>query len=295
MSFASEEIASQPECWDKAGSRAADTATGLPRPGERVAVVGCGTSYYIALAYAGLREASGQGETDAMPASEMLAHRHYDRLIFLSRSGTTTEVLDALGRISPEVATTAITADPTAPIVDAARDVIVLDFADERSVVQTRFATSALVLLRAHLGEDTAPLLPQARRALEEPIPERWLACRRFAFLGHGWTVGLAHEAALKLTEAAQAWTESYPAMEFRHGPISGAAAGSLVWSFGPPPPGLADDLQITGAGFYASPADPLADLIRAQRLAVALAEKAGLDPDRPRHLSRSVILSPVP
>jgi fructoselysine-6-P-deglycase FrlB-like protein len=295
MSFASEEIASQPECWDKAGSRAADTATGLPRPGERVAVVGCGTSYYIALAYAGLREASGQGETDAMPASEMLAHRHYDRLIFLSRSGTTTEVLDALGRISPEVAATAITADPTAPIVDAARDVIVLDFADERSVVQTRFATSALVLLRAHLGEDTAPLIPQARRALEEPIPERWLACRRFAFLGQGWTVGLAHEAALKLTEAAQAWTESYPAMEFRHGPISGAAAGSLVWSFGPPPPGLADDLQITGADFYASPADPLADLIRAQRLAVALAEKAGLDPDRPRHLSRSVILSPVP
>jgi fructoselysine-6-P-deglycase FrlB-like protein len=27
------------------------------------------------------------------------------------------------------------------------------------------------------------------------------------------------------------------------------------------------------------------------QRLAVALAEAAGLDPDRPRHLSRSVVL----
>jgi hypothetical protein len=28
--------------------------------------------------------------------------------------------------------------------------------------------------------------------------------------------------------------------------------------------------------------------------LAVALTEKAGLDPDQPRHLSRSVILSPA-
>lgn len=292
MSFASEEIASQPRCWDEAAGRAAGSTVGLPRPGERVAVVGCGTSYYIALAYARLREASGQGETDAMPASEMFVRRRYDRLLFISRSGTTTEVLDALGRVSPQAATTAITADPAAPIVDAAKDVIVLDFADERSVVQTRFATSALVLLRAHLGEDTAPLVCAARLALAEPLPGRWLACRRFTFLGHGWTVGLANEAALKLMEAAQVWAESYPAMEFRHGPISGAGTGSLVWSFGPPPPGLADDLQVTGAGFHVSPTDPLADLIRAQLLAVALAEQAGLDPDRPRHLSRSVILS---
>jgi fructoselysine-6-P-deglycase FrlB-like protein len=280
MSFVSAEIASQPQCWDDAASRAAGAAAGLPSPGERVAVVGCGTSYYIALAYAGLREASGQGETDAMPASEMLSRRPYDRVIFLSRSGTTTEVLDALSRVSPKLATTAITADPASPIAGAAKNVIVLDFADERSVVQTRFATSALVLLRAHLGEDTGFLIPQARLALEDPLPERWLACRRFTFLGHGWTVGLAHEAALKLTESAQAWTESYPAMEFRHGPISGAEPGSLVWSLGPPPPGLVDDLQATGACLYASPADPLADLIRAQMLAVALAGKAGLDPD---------------
>ena len=37
---------------------------------------------------------------------------------------------------------------------------------------------------------------------------------------------------------------------------------------------------------------DPLADLILAQRLAVALEEPKGLDPDPPRNLSRSVILS---
>ena len=36
---------------------------------------------------------------------------------------------------------------------------------------------------------------------------------------------------------------------------------------------------------------DPLAELIRIQRLAVALAERRGLDPDRPAHLERAVVL----
>ncbi|MGW0466350.1 hypothetical protein ACWDX6_13880 [Streptomyces sp. NPDC003027] len=39
-----------------------------------------------------------------------------------------------------------------------------------------------------------------------------------------------------------------------------------------------------------------MAALVRAQRLAAALAARRGLDPDRPRHVSRSVILSgPAP
>jgi glucosamine 6-phosphate synthetase-like amidotransferase/phosphosugar isomerase protein len=34
-----------------------------------------------------------------------------------------------------------------------------------------------------------------------------------------------------------------------------------------------------------------MAELVRVQRLAVALAAARGLDPDRPRNLSRSVVL----
>jgi fructoselysine-6-P-deglycase FrlB-like protein len=37
---------------------------------------------------------------------------------------------------------------------------------------------------------------------------------------------------------------------------------------------------------------DPLASLVLAQRTAVALAAARGLDPDRPRHLTRSIVLS---
>jgi CRISPR-associated protein Cas5a/b/c len=293
MSFVADEIASQPECWELAAHHVANTTRTLPLPGERVVVMGCGTSWHMATAYAALRESAGAGETDAVPASETMGTRRYDRAVFLSRSGSTTEVLDAIDRFPPGTPTIAITADGASPIAEAVDSAIVLDFADERSVVQTRFATSALVLLRAHLGEDVRPLAEDAARALAAPLPRAALERSHFIFLGHGWTVGLAHEAALKLREAARAWTESYPGMEFRHGPISATDANTLVWSLGAAPPGLDEDLVPTGAVLVASELDPLADLIRAQRLAVELATLRNLDPDHPRHLGRSVILRP--
>jgi hypothetical protein len=42
------EIASQPECWRQAAKAAPQYAPALPRRGERVAVVGCGTSWFMA-------------------------------------------------------------------------------------------------------------------------------------------------------------------------------------------------------------------------------------------------------
>ena len=280
------EIESQPSCWRRAAERLGDARGVLPRDGERVAVFGCGTSLYMARAYAALRESRGLGLTDAFPASELPYGRGYDRYVAISRSGTTTEVLEAIDRL-PEV--TAITAVTDAPFPAGARP-IVLDFADERSVVQTRFATTALALLRASLG-DTAPA-DDAERALAEPLAPGWLAAEQITFLGRGWTNGLADEAALKAREAAQLWTESYPAMEYRHGPISIAQPDRLTWMFGTAPDGLAEDVAGTGATFVTSDLDPLAHLIVAQRLAVAHAEAKGLDPDRPRSLTRSVVLT---
>ena len=113
----------------------------------------------------------------------------------------------------------------------------------------------------------------------------------RVCFLGHGWTVGLAHEAALKMREAALAWSESYPAREYRHGPIAIASPNTVVWSLDPLDPALAQEVQATGATLVCEPLDSLAALVLAQRTAVALAQARGLDPDRPRNLARSVVL----
>jgi CRISPR-associated protein Cas5a/b/c len=292
MSHASEEIASQPACWRTAIELASGRPAGLPVAGERVAVIGCGTSWFVAQAYAALREAAGQGETDAWAASEFPRGRAYDRVVAISRSGTTTEILRALSEIGRRSAVTAITGVAASPVRGLADELITLDFADEQSVVQTRFPTTLLTLLRAHLGQDVSTLPEQAERALSAPLPHDFNGLRQLTFLGAGWTVGLANEAALKVREAAQAWAESYPAMEYRHGPIAIADVASLVWMFGDAPQGLLDQVRATGAQLEVSVLDPQAELVRAQRLALALAERRGLDVDAPRNLTRSVILT---
>ena len=287
-----QEVASQPACWRRAGQLAADLAGVLPAPGERVAVAGCGTSWFMAQSYAAAREAAGHGETDAFAASEMPLGRAYDRVLVLSRSGTTTEIVQLLERLRGTAPTVAITAVPGSPVAEAADAVIDLGFADEESVVQTRFATTELVLLRANLGVDPGPAADAAERVLAAPLPAEMLAARQFTFLGTGWTYGLANEAALKLREAAGMWTEAYPAMEYRHGPVAVTGEGSIVWVFGTPPDGLDGEIAAAGGTAWFSDEDPLAELVRVQRVAVALARARGLDPDRPRNLARSVILT---
>jgi fructoselysine-6-P-deglycase FrlB-like protein len=292
MSHLMDEIISQPECWAKAMELAASAGPALPAPGARVAAIGCGSSLNVARCYAALREAAGQGETDAFPASEVPATRSYDHLVYVSRTGTTTEVLDALRCAPRGVRTTAIAADPGSPLVLQTGAAVLLDFADERSVVSSRFITSAIVLLRAHLGADLRALPGAAARELARPLPPGLAERSEFTFLGRGWAAAVADEAALKLREASRTWAESYPAMEYRHGPISVSDENTVVWALGQVPPSLLADARRTGATVIASDADPLVGLTGAQRLAAELAERRGIDPDQPRALSRSVILA---
>lgn len=284
------ELASQPETWaTAAGLR--DEQRRLPAAGARIAVVGCGTSWFIAQAYAALRESGGHGETDAFAASEAFVDRGYDAVVALTRSGTTSEVLELIDGLNSSVRTIGVIGDARSPLVDVVDDAITLPFADEQSVVQTRFATTALALFRSSLGIDLAPAVADAERALTEEFDPALLEAEQYTFLGRGWSVGLAHEAALKMREASQSWTESYASMEYRHGPIAIAAPGRVTWQFGETPAGLAGDVAATGAHFEAGTLDPMAELVRAQRVSLIRAIVTGLDPDAPRNLTRSVIL----
>ena len=291
MSAIEQEIADQPRCWRLAARAAEQHRALLPAVGTRVAAVGCGTSYYVAQTFAARREGAGLGETDAFAASEMPTDRDYDLVLLVSRSGTTTEVLDLVPRLRGRSRTLAITASTDTPINAVADHSIVLAFADESSIVQTRFATSVLALLRAHLGEQIEPLARESERVLNAPVPADARGFGQFVFLGHGPSVGLANEAALKMRETGGTWSEAYPAMELRHGPISSLGPHSLVWCLGPVPDGLSHEVRSTGATWLEFADDPMVALTLVQRMAVANALARGMDPDRPPHLSRSVIL----
>jgi fructoselysine-6-P-deglycase FrlB-like protein len=291
MTVTDSEIASQPDVWARAAERTDELAAVLRAPGERLLVVGCGTSAFMAASIAALREAAGLGETDWNYPGEVPGGRRYDRVVALTRSGTTTEV-DHLLADAPAARRCVITAVPDSPVARHADDVVVLEVADEQSVVQTRFPTTVLRLAREAFGEDVTHLDAQCRATLAGPLPVDVTTIDHLVYLGSGWTLGLAHEAALKVREAAQAWSESYPALDYRHGPIAVAGARSLVWTFGEPPAGLVADVAATGATAIHDDLDPLVQLVLAQRVATALAAHRGLDPDRPRHLTRSVVLT---
>lgn len=295
MTFLEQEIATQPDDWAAVVARLPEVADLLPRPGERVATIGCGTSWFMGQAYAVLRESLGQGVTDAFAASEHHLARGYDRVVIITRSGTTTEVIEVVEQLkaagTPHVALVA-TAGTAVP--ESAESTILLPEVDEQSVVQTRFATTVLALLRASLGESLDQAIADARSVLAEPAETAFagmLDAEQVSFLGRGWTVGLANEAGLKLRESVQFWAESYAAMEYRHGPISIAAPGRMTWAIGDVPEGLPEQVRATGAHFEHRDIDPMADLVRLHRYCLARAEAAGINPDEPRNLTRSIIL----
>lgn len=291
MNITSLEIESQPEVWRRSLELLDDATRVLTRSGERVLVIGCGTSAFVAESFALLRETAGFGETDAAYASEPRPWRPYDAVIGITRSGTTTEVLQALRALPEGVRRVVVTGVADSPAAELADEVLVLDFADENSVVQTRFPTTFLFLARAAFGEDVSALPELAAQAIAAGPPEAPEGFDHVVYLGRGWSYGLAQEAALKIREAAQAWAESYPLLDYRHGPLAVAHPGSLVWLLGVRDDELARDIEATGATVVQSDVDPLVQLALAQQLAVRTAVARGLDPDHPRHLTRSIVL----
>lgn len=276
------EIASQPACWLSAARTARAEAVKLPLPGEDVAVVGCGSAWHMGVAYAALRESAGHGPTDAFAVSEMPVHREYDRLVVISGAGATREVTELLGKLWRRMPVTVITGPGARGAAEIADEVVALGFAEERSPVETRFATSALALLRATLGHDLRHAVRDAQTVLRADLgalPHM----EQFSFLGSGWTLGLAHVAALTLREAAGVWTEARPAMEYRHGPTGLTRQGRVVWMFGEAPDGVAEGAGRAGVRFLDSGTlDPMAHLVLAQRVAAVKAQAQDLDPDAP-------------
>lgn len=288
---------SQPAVWRQVAAVADKVRGSFPAKDHALCVIGCGTSLFIGQAIATCREQVTTTWTDAFPASELPLDRSYDAALAISRSGTTTEVLEAVTALRRRgMPVYAITAVTKSPLLDLVTHPIVLEFADETAVVQTRFATSALLLaLAVSCDWDIESSARQAEHALRAGPPHGLDTADQFVFLGRGLAAGLASEAALKLRESAGVWTEAYPAMEFRHGPISGVGPWTLAWSLDPIDPLLAEAIRATGATLVSGAEDPIAELVRVHLAAEHLAKARGLRPDTPRHLTRSVVLPAAP
>ena len=242
----------------------------------------------------------------------------------VSQSGRTPEVRTVLSRYAMAGAcTVAVTNDPESPLAEAADVVVELGTGPETSVPATKtftaqllaFALIAEALDWGGFANAHWRVVPAAVSALlDDPEPaervaERLDGTEGIACVARGYLLCIALEAALKLREAARVRAEGWSAADFRHGPVTMAGAGLPVLAVSVPGPAaadvaaLADALANRGAPVFrlhatpdadlplaSSPPEPLAVVpaaVRAQQLALALALRRGVDPDRPPGLAK--------
>ena len=251
-------------------------------------------------------------------------------LVAASRSGTTTETLRAAEAVARQgIPILCLTCASRSPLARQADLALCSPRGREKSVVMTKSFSSLLLLgllLAAQRSGDTGfrrelhRLPALGRRVLKIALPlmrDVGTAASRFVFLGAGPAHGIAWETMLKLTEMAQRPAVAYHPLEFRHGPMAAAGPGTLAVLFGTEggkrlEKTLVRDLRRQGVSVVALGDDwsmaeaetgvalgvGLSDAARTllylpfgQALAYHRAVGAGLDPDRPQHLTSVVRL----
>jgi len=189
--------------------------------------VGCGTSFYLAEAAATSWTLLTGEPARAVPGSEILLYPSLTRLvaadlsaIVISRSGRTSEAVRAAHVLRKEmqIPTVGITCAEKSELEAECDSTLVLNAADEKSMVMTRSFTS--MLIRDSLEAMAAQFVPRIRSLAE--YMEAFVEHRPlddYVFLGQGPFHGLAREAALKVMEMSCSYSQSFHTLEFRHGP----------------------------------------------------------------------------
>jgi glutamine---fructose-6-phosphate transaminase (isomerizing) len=341
------EILSQPQCWRDLLKllQNADVIGEIEKSFGKCSellFVGCGSSYYVALAAAASWTAITGRRARAVPASELLL---FPDLIFtgmadfvpvlISRSGHTSEVLRVAELFRRKnIPSIAIFCTSKNPLQELVTIPILLPGVDEQSTVMTRSFTSMLLCLQyvaATLAgkpdfiQELHTLPVTAEKVLHNlPMRVREFASQnRFAdyvCLGQGPYFGLACESGLKLTEMSCSYTQAFHTLEFRHGPKSVVSRETLIIfllsqsNYAAEADVLEEIKELGGTTLVVAnriddraraAADFIVELdsdapeysciapfvLAGQLLGLYTALHKGLDPDRPRNLSRVVIL----
>ena len=242
----------------------------------------------------------------------------------ISQSGQSPDVVAPVRYFRAGGATTvALVNQADSPLAQAAEWTLPLHAGTEHSVAATKSFINSLVASARLVGHwqgdaqllDSLARLPQAlaaaARADWSPAIEALAPARNAMVVGRGIGFPIALEAALKLKETSSLQAEAFSGAEIRHGPMALVDDGYPLLVLATRGPGqagllqLASDMRQRGARvLLAAPADvagrdltlptahtpdldPIVAIQAFYVMAAQLAEARGLDPDRPRHLSK--------
>jgi glucosamine--fructose-6-phosphate aminotransferase (isomerizing) len=244
--------------------------------------------------------------------------------IAISQSGQSPDVVEPIRYFRDGGATTiALVNDIDSPLAEAAEWAMPLHAGKEHSVAATKsFITSLVAGARLVAQWQNDPELTDGLAALPEALSiaarTDWSAAlevltpaRNIMVVGRGISFPIALESALKFKETSALQAEAFSGAEIKHGPMALIEDGYPLLIFatrGPTQAGLiqlASEMRGRGARvLLAAPADvaerdltlpvaatPDLDPIVAVQafyvMAAHLSKARGMDPDRPRHLSK--------
>jgi glucosamine 6-phosphate synthetase-like amidotransferase/phosphosugar isomerase protein len=244
--------------------------------GARVVFTGCGTSFHAA-----------QTGGEAYQALEaVLAPPEADLMVAISHEGETRLTLEAAQAFGGPV--WLVTGTENGPIAELAEEVFVVTPAIEESYCHTASYTCAVAALAALRGEDVRWLRQAVDNVLSDPFPGGdW---DRVVVVGAGRDWPTAQEAVLKLREGAYVAAEAHETEQILHGHF--AAIDEKVRVFvlegevraAERAADVVKALGEIGADTTLVPTThPVVDIVRFQMLAVEMAERRGINPDKIR------------
>ena len=242
----------------------------------------------------------------------------------ISQSGQSPDVIEPIRYFRDGGATTvALVNDIASPLAQAAEWALPLHAGREQSVAATKSFITSLVagarLVAEWEGDDDLrdglAALPDALRAAAladwSPALDVLAPARNIMVVGRGIGFPIALEAALKFKETSALQAEAFSGAEIKHGPMALIEDGYPLLIFatrGPTQAGLvalAAEMRGRGARvLLAAPPDvadrdltlpvaatpdldPIVAIQSFYVMAAHLARARGMDPDRPRHLSK--------
>ena len=235
-------------------------------------VIGCGSSYCLAISAAKQFTQLSQIPAYAIAAGDLLVNfEDYvnpvsnSTLLVLSRSGSTSEVLKAVLQCKERFRNKIISicAKTGAPVEEIADMNIPLPWAFDASVCQTRTVTNLFLagfMLAAIVGGDQAALSAARRicddqslfRASIEPtlLKVAKSGWSKAVVLGDSAAEGLAEEGALAFREICRRDANFYHVLDVRHGPVVQIGRDTLV-------------VALVSSGEFGLQADLIADLAK--------------------------------
>ena len=288
--------------------------TNVKIPKTRVKLVACGSSYYAAMMAAYFMNSQAGYDATAVYATEFVFTGNEDAIVFVSQSGETKDVIDALKSVlnnpkswGSHLESGSLERLPIY-IMQNKKDSTLSQLSDDCKVINMGVGVEVGVAATKTFVSTVLQLLAMAGMEVEQSLISLSLdyhdkrKLKDFAsiinsynnalILGSGEYYPIALEAALKLKEVAYIHAEAMPADEIKHGPIALIDDKTISIVIGDTNDKIENNvkqIESRGGKVLRLNSGLWETLVELQHLSCDVALLRGLNPDKPRNLAKTV------